>query len=68
MLAHAAYQSTRCGGCGGDLRVTTSVEDWDVPPPMRCHRCTAIAVHTDAHAKDHKYMHALRWAATPRRR
>lgn len=65
MLALAVYRASRCEGCGGDLAETTSHEQWNVPPPMRCHRCTAIAIAQDAH--DHKHLHALRWTATPRR-
>lgn len=47
MLALAEWESSRCQVCGGDL-----TECWDatgeraftVPPPIRCHRATAIAV------------------------
>jgi hypothetical protein len=40
MLALAEYRAARCGGCGGDLLETTSHENWDAVPPMRCHKCT----------------------------
>lgn len=63
MLALSLWRSQHCQGCGGDLEETTIHETWDVPPPLRCHRCTAIAVHQEQHAKDHKHTHALRWAA-----
>jgi hypothetical protein len=68
MLALAEYRAGRCPDCRGELKQTLSIEDWDVEPPIRCHRCTAIAEAASDHAKDHKHMHALRWLATPRRR
>jgi hypothetical protein len=68
MLALAHYRASHCPDCHGELRHTLTVEDWDVDPPIRCHRCTAIAEAATRHAKDHKHLHALRWTASPRRR
>jgi hypothetical protein len=45
MLALQAYEDLACAGCGGLLSDTTAegAEDgYRVPPPTRCHRCTAI--------------------------
>lgn len=51
MLALQAYEGACCSGCGGFLADTTEQDAEDayrVPPPMRCHRCTALG-----HATDH---------------
>jgi hypothetical protein len=57
-----------CDGCGGWLPDTTlgEVEDWDVPPPWRCKRCTAIAYRQEVYAEKNKHVHATRWTAERR--
>lgn len=68
MLALAEYQDLTCSGCGGWLPETTAVEaeGWRVPQPVRCGKCTAIAIGQDHHAQDHKHIHATRWIAERR--
>jgi hypothetical protein len=65
MLALMRSEKLICAGCGGWLPETMGheAEDYDVDPPTRCGRCTAIAVHSAKHAEDHKHLHALRWMA-----
>jgi uncharacterized protein with PIN domain len=70
MLALAELDARRCVGCGGDLAETlaTEAEDWVPLPPVRCAKCTRIAIEQDDYVKDKtKHMHALRWAAQRRR-
>lgn len=64
MLALAEYRQMHCPGCGGDLLETTTHEAWDALPPLRCHKCTAIAIAQEHH--DGKQPTALRWGATRR--
>lgn len=70
MLAYAEYESTRCGGCGGDSEETFHNDSqfaYDVGPPHRCHRCTAIAKAADQYAKDGgEHLHALRFVPVRR--
>lgn len=66
MLALAEVRAMTCSGCGGDLGETTTHEDWVPLAPLRCHRCTAIAIAQDGH--DAKHPQALRWGAELRRR
>lgn len=65
MLALVRCEKQTCAGCGGWLPETLSVEaeDYDVEPPTRCGKCTALAIRQDQHAEDHKHLHALRWKA-----
>lgn len=69
MLALAHCREMTCPGCGGWLPETTSheAEAYEVPPPHRCGRCTALAIAQDRHAKDHQHMSATRWGAELRR-
>jgi hypothetical protein len=64
MLALAEYRAGTCPGCGGQLAETMTHETWDALPPLRCHRCTVIAIAQDHH--DGKQPTALRWGATRR--
>lgn len=70
MVALAQLERITCDGCGGDLTVTlgTEAEDWTVEPPIRCGKCTAIAIRQDSHAKDHQHLSALRWFAHLKKR
>lgn len=46
MLALSTYEATRCPACGGDREECWSAENeggFEVGPPMRCHRETALA-------------------------
>lgn len=71
MLALAEYEADTCSGCNGRLSQTTIPEGdpeaitWDVPPPVRCHRCTALAVARDQHEKT-PHPHALMFIAKPK--
>lgn len=50
MIALGRYRAMACSGCGGHLPDTTAGDDqdvWDADLPIRCHRCTAIAVRRD---------------------
>ena len=52
MLALQQYEDTCCSTCGGYLPDTTSDSaetSYSVPPPSRCHRCTAIAQRAAEH-------------------
>lgn len=55
MLALAEWERGRCHLCGGDL---TDCWDgategrWQVPPPIRCQRFTAITAARDRYHKD----------------
>ncbi len=69
MLDLAEWRSLSCSGCGGWLPETTAAEDesaYVVDPPFRCKACTAIAAAQEAHGKDHKHLHTLRWGARPK--
>lgn len=65
MLALLRCEKLICAGCGGWLPETLEheAEDYDVDPPTRCGKCTALAIRSDRHAEDHKHLHALRWTA-----
>lgn len=66
MLALAEWRDSRCRGCGGDLAETTSPDNDGSPgnagyralPPVRCHRCTALAA-SEAEYQDSPHPHAL---------
>lgn len=67
MLALHQLEAEECSRCGGDLTETTDPANefaYRVPPPARCHRCTAIGVkqHSDEY-KDTRQMQALLWTA-----
>jgi hypothetical protein len=68
-LALVGARALTCDGCGGWLpeTTTTDAEEYTVPPPYRCGRCTRIAIAQEAHGRDHKHLHATRWTATRRR-
>lgn len=68
MLAAAMARQLTCSGCGGWLPETTSTdaEEYTVPAPYRCGKCTALAIRQEAHAEDHKHLHATRWSAERR--
>lgn len=54
-----------CGGCGGYLPETTAAdadEGYVADIPIRCHRCTAVAVQVNAY-RDAQHPHALRFPA-----
>lgn len=66
MLALAHWRDQHCHRCGGDLEETTSEDNDGTPgragyrglPPVRCHRCTALAA-SEAAYKDSPHPHAL---------
>lgn len=67
MLALALWDSTRCEGCGGDLRETTTHEYWRASVAAQCHRCESIGAKQEKYAKDYPtLMHTFRWTATRR--
>lgn len=70
MLALDLYRRMTCTGCGGWMPETTTheAEDYAVSLPVRCGRCTALAIAQDRHAESSQHMHATRWDATLRRR
>lgn len=61
MVALAEYRARICPGCGGDLLETLGHEDWEALPPVRCHKCTVIAISQERF--DGQHPHALRWGA-----
>lgn len=64
-LALLEYEADKCPGCGGQLSQTTDPTTegrWHVPPPTRCHRCTAIAAAQEPY-RETKHPHALLWGA-----
>ena len=63
MLASLRADALTCGGCGGWLpeSLNHEAEDYVLTPPVRCGRCTALAIRQEQHATDHKHLHALRW-------
>lgn len=67
-LALATCRQLTCDGCAGWLPDTTvgEVEDWTVPAPWRCKRCTAIAFRQEVYAEQNKHVHATRWTAERR--
>jgi hypothetical protein len=57
MLALSEYDANTCGGCGGQLDETTSEDAhaaWEVPPPDRCYKCTALGHVQDRFRKTNK--------------
>ncbi|HEY9414796.1 MAG TPA: hypothetical protein VIQ30_08575 [Pseudonocardia sp.] len=63
MLALDLHEALTCSGCGGYLPHTTAPEADDAYKaelPIRCHRCTAIAIGADAYS-DTPHAHALRF-------
>lgn len=66
MLALALWRDSRCRSCGGDLVETTAPENDGSPgsssyrplPPVRCHRCTALAASEERYRKN-DHPHAL---------
>lgn len=66
--ALAEVHADVCRGCGGQLSETTSEkmrDRYDVPPPHRCHRCTAIAMKSEDY-KDSPHPTALLFNAVPK--
>lgn len=64
MLALAEREALSCGGCGGWLPETTSIDNDDryaAEQPIRCHSCTAQSIAQELHAKDAKHAHAVHW-------
>ena len=64
-LALLDYDADACPGCGGQMTETTSPDaeyGYRVPPPTRCHRCTALAIAHDRH-RDAAHPQALLWIA-----
>jgi hypothetical protein len=74
MLALAAWEANRCHICGGDINECwdpASEGQWSVPPPMRCHRGTAIEIARRPYedGKDARVPRALMfWAIRKERR
>ena len=67
MLALHEYEGLVCSGCHGWLPETCEPDvQFRVPPPTRCHRCTAIAAAQEEHAKNSSYIEATRWTAERR--
>jgi hypothetical protein len=68
LLALALARQLTCDGCGGWLPETTATdpEEYVVPPPYRCGKCTKLGIAQEAHAADHRHMHATRWSAERR--
>jgi hypothetical protein len=66
MLALHLWQDLRCHRCGGDLTETTDPANDGSPgnsayraqEPVRCHRCTALAVSEERYRKN-DHPHAL---------
>lgn len=71
MLAHSRMLANVCS-CGGWLPETTSPEadelGYEIDPPTRCAKCTALAIRQEQHSKDHSHLHALRWGAHLKKR
>ncbi len=70
MLALDEYRAYTCTGCGGWLPETTAIDadgDFEVPPPVKCHQCVAIAIHAEAFATNGKHPHLARWRAKRKR-
>ncbi|MGO1711779.1 hypothetical protein [Corynebacterium variabile] len=69
MLALAAYEEEMtcpvCGGPVSECQSTTAEGRFEVGPPVRCHRRTALLQAQDAY-KDAKQSAALMWMASPR--
>jgi len=64
-LALLDLEADTCPGCGGSITETTRPESeghWHVPPPTRCHRCTALANAQQPYAEA-KHPQALLWSA-----
>ena len=72
MVALAHWRDSRCGGCGGDLEETTSIENDGSPghgaylpmEPLRCHRCAALARSEKTYHEDaapHSLMHRVHY-------
>lgn len=62
-LALLEYEADQCPGCGGQMSETTDKTTegrWRVPPPTRCHRCTAMAVAQDGY-RNARQPQALFW-------
>lgn len=73
MLALHELQADHCPGCGGVLSETTAAENegaYQVDPPHRCHRCTALADAREPYQDPKRTAHpqALLWIARLRRR
>jgi hypothetical protein len=67
MLALAMWDDTRCTGCGGDLRLTTTHEWWRAEVVAQCHRCASISTKQEKYATDYPgLMHTFRWSAKRR--
>lgn len=50
MLAHLMHERLTCSGCGGHLPDTTDPKAdgaYIADEPIRCHRCTAIAMRAE---------------------
>lgn len=66
-LALIEYEASKCPGCGGQWSETTSPDaeyGWHVPPPIRCHKCTALAAAQEGDERHHPQ--ALFWTAERR--
>lgn len=66
-LALLEFEASKCPGCGGVWEETTDPKSegrWNVPPPVRCHRCTALAV--AQHGEKYHHASALFWQAHKR--
>lgn len=69
MLALSSYEATRCPVCGGDRDECWPEEhrgEFEVPPPMRCHRETALSKARKAYAESEEPF-ALMYRAELRR-
>jgi hypothetical protein len=64
MVALSLWRDGRCAGCGGSLDETLAHEDWEALPPLRCHKCKAVAIAQDRF--EDKHPHTLRWGAKRR--
>ena len=68
MLALTHIEHDACPGCSAPLSETTeqnahgtSLHKYEVPPPVRCWRCTALLKAQDEQDKDTPQMPALMW-------
>ena len=52
-IALLEVEADTCSGCGQPLSETTRAEaegGYEVPPPTRCHACTALHTHQERYA------------------
>lgn len=68
LLALQEWEDNLCGGCGEPLAETTAPENmfaYKGELPVRCHRCTAVAVAAEGYEKS-PHPHALMFPVSKR--